>query len=491
LAHSARALISLAAPRFRDELTAAALNHGLFCRIRGPEAVLWVHRQHPRGRWQRRTTSRCFPLLSRGSSAAAPARADTDMEMIQIMIRVLVVDDSLTNRVYVSALLKGAPDIEVCGTAVNGREAVEKSRELNPNVVVMDINMPEMNGIEATRELSEQLPSVAVVIMSTESEIDYLRRALQAGAREYLTKPFEAEELFEAVRRVDRLGRLRQEAFELTASTAGRMPEPVEGEVTVIFGGKGGSGRTLLAGNLAAALAAATRAPVALVDLDLRFGDVSLLFNLDAHRGIADIATADVMDWEFVSSVMVDGPLGVRVLTAPISPEFAELVTPAAFTAMLAMLREHFLHTVIDTSTQLGETTLVALDAATKIVVVVNPTMLSIKNAKLTLHILSVLNVASDRTCLVVVHNAERQSIQLEDIERTLQCPAAVVIPFDGDTVEGALREGKSFLDTKPEARISRSVRVLVGQVVGAAVEAGEPHPRQRASPVLRAASHS
>jgi Flp pilus assembly CpaE family ATPase len=158
---------------------------------------------------------------------------------------------------------------------------------------------------------------------------------------------------------------------------------------------------------------------------------------------------------------------------------------------MLAMLREHFLHTVIDTSTQLGETTLVALDAATKIVVVVNPTMLSIKNAKLTLHILSVLNVASDRTCLVVVHNAERQSIQLEDIERTLQCPAAVVIPFDGDTVEGALREGKSFLDTKPEARISRSVRVLVGQVVGAAVEAGEPHPRQRASPVLRAASHS
>jgi DNA-binding NarL/FixJ family response regulator len=119
-------------------------------------------------------------------------------------IRVLLADDHTILRRGVRMLLESQPDMEVVGEARNGREALEASRTLAPDVVVMDVSMPEMNGIEGTRQICEEMPAVKVVGLSMHSDAVYVREILRAGARGYLLKDSEDEDLLRAIRSVSR-----------------------------------------------------------------------------------------------------------------------------------------------------------------------------------------------------------------------------------------------------------------------------------------------
>ena len=120
------------------------------------------------------------------------------------MIRVLVVDDQFLIRQAVSELLGDADDIEVVGTATDGRGAVELSRLLHPDVVVMDIRMPELDGIAATAQICADpaLSAVRVLILTTFDEDEYLVAALRAGASGFVGKGAEPDEIARAVRAV-------------------------------------------------------------------------------------------------------------------------------------------------------------------------------------------------------------------------------------------------------------------------------------------------
>ena len=115
-------------------------------------------------------------------------------------IRVLIADDQMMVREGFSVLLGAQPDIEVVGEAVNGREAVERVRELAPDVVLMDIRMPEMNGIEATREIVAAGGSAKVLVLTTFDLDEYVYQALRAGASGFLLKDASARQLAEGIR---------------------------------------------------------------------------------------------------------------------------------------------------------------------------------------------------------------------------------------------------------------------------------------------------
>jgi len=115
-------------------------------------------------------------------------------------IRVLVADDQMMVREGFSVLLNAMPDIEVVGEAVNGREAVERVRELAPDVVLMDIRMPELNGIEATREIVAANGTSKVLVLTTFDLDEYVYQALRAGASGFLLKDASARQLAEGVR---------------------------------------------------------------------------------------------------------------------------------------------------------------------------------------------------------------------------------------------------------------------------------------------------
>src|SRR5207245_9382997 len=105
-------------------------------------------------------------------------------------IKVLIVDDIASTLDNLQKLLSFEPDIQVVGTAMNGKEGVEQAKKLAPEIVLMDVNMPVMDGIQATESLAEEVPGSPVIIMSVQAERDYLRRAMHSGAREVLARPF-------------------------------------------------------------------------------------------------------------------------------------------------------------------------------------------------------------------------------------------------------------------------------------------------------------
>ena len=117
-------------------------------------------------------------------------------------IRILLADDHAVVRQGFRMILGAQADLEIVGEAGNGREAVELAASLRPDVVVMDVTMPELNGIEATRRLTADNPHIRVVALSMHKDSVYVREILRAGARGYLLKDSVAEDLVAAVRAV-------------------------------------------------------------------------------------------------------------------------------------------------------------------------------------------------------------------------------------------------------------------------------------------------
>lgn len=121
-------------------------------------------------------------------------------------ITVFVADDHAVVRDGIVAILESCPDITVVGTAANGRRAVEQVLALTPRVAILDVSMPELDGIAATRQITAALPKTAVVILSMHSSAEHVFQALEAGARSYLLKETAGREIAETVRAVQ-LGR--------------------------------------------------------------------------------------------------------------------------------------------------------------------------------------------------------------------------------------------------------------------------------------------
>jgi DNA-binding NarL/FixJ family response regulator len=114
--------------------------------------------------------------------------------------RLLIVDDHDLVRASTQLMLEGAPDLEVVGEAVNGRHALELCRQLHPDLVLMDVRMPEMDGLTATRAIKEEMPSISILLVSAYDSEDYRREARSAGAVGYVLKDADMQQLLEAVR---------------------------------------------------------------------------------------------------------------------------------------------------------------------------------------------------------------------------------------------------------------------------------------------------
>ncbi len=119
-------------------------------------------------------------------------------------IKILIADDHPVVREGLIAMLSREPDFKVVGEAKDGVEAVDRAKELNPDVVLMDLRMPGMDGVEAMRQIKEARPEVKFIILTTYSDDEYIFSGIQAGARAYLLKDAPREELFKAIRAVSR-----------------------------------------------------------------------------------------------------------------------------------------------------------------------------------------------------------------------------------------------------------------------------------------------
>jgi pilus assembly protein CpaE len=313
-----------------------------------------------------------------------------------------------------------------------------------PDVILMDINMPDADGIVASQTITERVPGTQVIIMSVQSEADYLRRAMLAGARDFLMKPFSGDELVEAVRNVYRTRPATAKPSLSLATTASAGTAGVDrqqarlGRILAVFSPKGGIGCTTVAVNLAVALAEAGHRTV-LVDGSLQFGDVGVMLNMKSTASIVDLVERiEDLDADLISSVLLTHESGLNVLLAPTRPEMAELVTAGHVKTLLGAMRALFDFVIIDTSTSLDDVNLALLDLADRIVLVTRQSLPSLKNVSRFFDLSEVLEYERDKVVLVINHASKRMNITVKDIEDTLRWPATAVIPDDSVAYDAA-----------------------------------------------------
>ncbi len=390
-------------------------------------------------------------------------------------IRVVIVDDVRETRENIRKLLQFEKDIEVVGVATTGREGIQMAREASPDVILMDINMPDMDGIAATESIHKELPHIQIVILSVQGDPNYMRRAMLAGARDFLTKPPMVDELIAAIRRAGKMAQAERRKIEeryvterAGAVASGEFPQSpgAYGKVIVVYSPKGGVGTTTLATNLAVTLHNA-ETPVVLVDGKIQFGDLMIMLNERGKNTITDLAPrADELDPEVVEDVLIThSATGMKLLAAPSRPEYSENITGDQFGKILAYLRRLYSYIVVDAGSYLTDVALSALDASSLVVLIAMQDIPSINDARLFLELAGALGLDTERILFVLNRFDKRIAITAESIGNNLKHPVSVVIPQEERVVLPSVNRGVPFILQERKRPVARAVLELAEKV--------------------------
>ncbi len=372
-------------------------------------------------------------------------------------IRVLIVDDIAETRENVRKLLQFESDVDVAGAARTGKEGIQLAQELDPDVILMDINMPDIDGITATEEIRQKSPHIQVVILSVQGDQNYMRRAMLAGARDFLTKPPMGDELISAIRRAGEMAHAERlkgaKQLHGGSSVAGgpasmaSFAPPSRGKIITIYSPKGGTGVTTIAVNLAITLNNEDTRAV-LVDANLQFGDVAVFLNEQGKNTILELAPrVDELEPDVVEDILIKHEAsGVRILAAPQRPELAEKVSADQFSKVLQFLQEMYAYVVVDTSPILTDVILATLDISDVIVLVTTQEIPAIKNSRLVLDLMTTMGVNKDRIVFAMNRYDKRIAITPDRISENLKHEVSVSIPLDEKVVITSVNRGVPFM---------------------------------------------
>jgi pilus assembly protein CpaE len=391
-------------------------------------------------------------------------------------ISVIIVDDIAETRENIRKLLQFNPNVEVVGVARTGEEGIQVAIETQPDVVLMDINMPDMDGITATEKIRTKLPSTQIVILSVQNDSNYLRRAMLAGARDFLTKPPDGNELTDAIQRAGDMAHTEKmkEATTLAAVRAAGVPgsgqlifpSAFTGKIITIYGPKGGTGSTTITANLAVALHS-EESPVVVVDGRLQFGDLSFFFNEQTKTSIANLAPrSDELDPEFVEDVLIKHEdTGVSILAAPTQPEDAESISGEQVVKILRYLKTMFAYILVDTSSGLDEITQIAIDVSDLVALVTTQDIPSIKNVRLFMDLIEKLGYPKNQIFLVMNRFDKRRSVTPERIAEIVKSEVVAVVPLEERLVIPAMDRGIPFLIQNKNHPVSSGIYDLAEAV--------------------------
>jgi pilus assembly protein CpaE len=380
-------------------------------------------------------------------------------------IRVLIVDSNPESREKLRDLLSQQKDIEVIGAARTGREAIDLAQDMEPDVVVLDVNIPDMEEIAATEAICRRVPFTQVVILAVQVDPNYMRKAMLSGARDFIVKPPMPDELRSAVYRAGVLAHERKSSTlrGLPASTEdnefAKQQSASRGRIIQIYSPKGGTGTTTIAANLAIALHT-PETKVILVDGNLQFGDIGIFMNETGYHSILDLtARVNDLDPDVIGSVIINHPAsGVDIMVAPTRPEMAEKITGEEYYKVLQYLRRLYSYIIVDTPTALNEINLSILDASDVIVLVTTQEIPAIKNSRLFLSVLDGLRINRQRVVFLLNRYDKQIALPPDKIAENLKQEIVSIIPLDVKTATRSENQGQPFvLDHKNEP-ISKAI---------------------------------
>ncbi len=297
--------------------------------------------------------------------------------------------------------------IDIIGEARTGREAIDIAYQQKPDVIIMDINMPDMDGLVATEAIRRRLPYIQIIILSVQNDPSYMRRAMLAGARDFLTKPPMIDELTNAIHQaglmaIDEKRKTSVTMANLEAASTGTAAKIKTGKIIVVYSPKGGTGCTTVATNLAMAFEN-EQTRVALVDANFQYGDVAVFLNEQGRNTILDLAPrADELDPRIIDEVMIDhASSNVHILAAPPKPEFADDVSGEQFSKVLRYLQKLYNYIIVDTASYLTDVVQASLDIADVIILIATQDIPSIKSANLFLSLADASGIDRSRVLFI------------------------------------------------------------------------------------------
>ncbi len=374
---------------------------------------------------------------------------------------VVIVDPDLDTRSDTKHLLNMA-QLAVVGESDYGIEAVTVAKEHPPDIFLVALEEPVTRAIQTIEMLGGAAPQAAIIVYSSLSDAGSVRRAMVAGARDFLIKPLKPEDVTRAIN-----GILEQEERRRLQSD-GEISEPIgRGTVVTIFGAKGGIGKTTIATNLATALVRLTQANVVLVDMDTRFGDVAIMMDIAVERSIADLGRhIDELDRESIKESLAKHQTGVSILPAPLHPTEWRDLTSQHITTIIDLLAQGHDYVIIDTPGTFNEIIAATLEVGDIILLVTSMDIASIKDTALALEMLREADVSVDKVKLIINHSTSANSLREEDVERVLEYKVTWRIPHDYN-VSNANQLGVPIVVAKPYARVSRAITDMAHALSG------------------------
>ena len=373
-------------------------------------------------------------------------------------IKLLIADDMDELRSNVRRMLNNQDNIRIVGEARNGREALELVKELQPHVVLMDINMPEIDGLKAAEMLAKDFPNVQTVIMSIQGEQEYFRRAMKAGAKDFLIKPFSTNDLIDTIQNVfNKWVKDRPELFN----------EEPRADILTFFATKGGVGRTTLAVNLAAGLASKGK-KVLLIDASLQFGDVAITLNQPAKRTIYHLVeSGEEITLGEIEKNIIKHESGIDLLLAPKEPAFAEAVKSEHILRIIENVETLYNYIIFDMPPSITEKELAILDRSTMVLLVATLEISSLKNTKICLKTFSDINFDLSKIKLILNKEIPNVGFGKEDLESGLAIPVYATVPMEAEIAQRSLNHGEAFVLKSPASAIARSILGMADRLVG------------------------
>lgn len=375
-------------------------------------------------------------------------------------LKILIVDPHPEAVAGLRRALNSFGTLEVVGDAGFGPVASTWAHTLEPAIVIVSIEEPLTRSLATVQALTRGNPRWTVVGMVSQFDRDVFRRTVLAGARDILLRNSSPSDLHDSLVQA-------HNADSLRIAASGHDPTAPTGSVIAVFGVKGGVGKTTLATNLAVALAQESSASVALVDLDVPFGDVALMLDIHPEQDILDaLDEAVIDDLERLQNIMVRTPQGVHVLSSPLAPDDAGALDSRRVGRLLTRLSALHQYVVVDTPVGLTELTAAALDVSELAMLVTTPEIAALRRTHACLRLLQGLEFPTNKLQLVLNRVDSKTRVSTAEAIDALGQPVAWRVANDYAAMQSAAL-GHPVVQAQPKSRIAKDIQLMARQLAG------------------------
>jgi pilus assembly protein CpaE len=378
-------------------------------------------------------------------------------------LKILIVDPHPDVVAGLRRSLNSFGTLEVVGDAGFGPVASTWAHTLDPAIVIVSVEEPLTRSLTTIQALMRGNPRWTVVGLVSQFDRDVFRRTVLAGARDVIIRNSSPNDLHDALIQAHNADALR-------VAGASHDPAAPTGSVIAVFGVKGGVGKTTLATNLAVALAQESSASVALVDLDVPFGDVALMLDLHPEQDILDALNDGVIDdLERLQNLLVRTPHGVHVLSSPLAPDDAGAVDSHKVGQLLSRLAALHQFVVVDTPVGLTELTAAALDISELALLVTTPEIAALRRTHACLRLLQGMEFSSNKLQVVLNRIQSKTKVNTSEAVEALQHPVTWHVANDYAAMQSSAL-GRPVVETKPKSRLSKDINLIARQLAGVPV---------------------